>query len=121
MAKSAGRIFEKLEIMIKQNKELKKITQKIVEKYKPKKIILFGSCAWGKPTEDSDVDLFIVKNSRKRRIDRERELRTMLIGNNFPPMDLLIYTSQELKRRFQIGDFFINDIFKKGKVLYDEK
>ena len=107
--------------MTTQNKELKKITRKIVEKYKPEKIILFGSFAWGKPTEDSDFDLFIVKNSRKRRIDRERELRTMLIGNKFPPMDLLIYTPTEVKRRFQIEDFFIEDIFKKGKVLYDEK
>lgn len=106
---------------MKDYKSLKKITRKIVKEYKPKKIILFGSYAWGKPTEDSDFDLFIVKNSRKRRIDRERELRTMLIGNNFPPMDLLIYTSQELKRRFQIGDFFIKDIFKKGKVLYEAK
>ncbi len=102
-------------------KSLKKITERIVEKYKPEKIILFGSYAWGKPHEDSDIDLFIVKESKKKRHEREYELRMKLIGNKFPPMDLLIYTPAELKRRFQIEDFFIEDIFKKGKVLYDEK
>lgn len=53
--------------------KLKKVTEKIVKEYKPEKIILFGSHAWGKPSRDSDVDLFIVKNSKKRRSDREYE------------------------------------------------
>ena len=100
------------------NKELKKITQKIVKEYKPEKIILFGSYAWGKPTEDSDFDLFIVKNSRKRRIDRERELLGHLFGYDFPAMDILIYTPTEIKRRLNIEDPFVKDIFSKGKLLY---
>ena len=69
---------------MKKQKEIQRITDHIVKKYKPEKVILFGSYAWGKPTEDSDVDLFIVKKSRKRRIDRERELLEHLFGNDFP-------------------------------------
>lgn len=46
--------------------EIKKITTKIVKKYKPEKIILFGSFTWGKPTKDSDVDLLIIKNIKKK-------------------------------------------------------
>lgn len=42
-------------------KEIKKIIQQIVEKYEPEKIILFGSFGRGKPTKNSDVDLFIIK------------------------------------------------------------
>lgn len=99
-------------------KQIQKVTNKIVREFKPEKIILFGSYAWGKPHQDSDVDLFIVKESRQRRIDRERKLRSLLIGNDFPPMDLLIYTPQEIKKRLAIKDFFINDILTKGKVLY---
>jgi len=98
--------------------KIKKVTAKIVKEYKPEKIILFGSHAWGKPHLDSDVDLFIVKKSRKRQIDRMRELRMKLIGNNFPPMDILIYTPKELSRRLAIGDFFVREIIEKGKVLY---
>lgn len=100
--------------------EIKKIAEKIEKKYKPEKIILFGSHAWGRPKEWSDVDLFIVKESRKRRIDREYELRMKLVDGDFPPMDLLIYTPHEVEKRFKIGDFFIKDIFSNGIVLYEK-
>ena len=105
-------------MQINKTKEIKKITDQIVEKYKPEKIILFGSYAWGKPNKDSDVDLFIVKKSRKRRIDRGRELRKILFGHNFPAMDLLIYTPAEIEKRLSIEDFFIKEILSKGKVFY---
>lgn len=101
-------------------KSIYKITKKIVDEYGPEKVILFGSHAWGKPHKDSDVDLFIVKKSRKRRIDRHYELRKKLMGNNFPPMDILVYTPKELARRLEIGDFFFDDIIQKGKVLYEK-
>ncbi|MGB2762179.1 MAG: nucleotidyltransferase domain-containing protein [Minisyncoccales bacterium] len=59
----------------KQELEIKKITRQIVRNYKPEKIILFGSFAWGKPHKWSDVDLFIIKESQKRKIDRERGVK----------------------------------------------
>lgn len=105
---------------MKNQKEIKRITDRIVKRYKPEKIILFGSYAWGKPAEDSDVDLFIVKKSGKRRIDRGRELRKILFGNDFPAMDILIYTPKEVEKRLSMGDFFIKEILSKGKVFYDK-
>jgi len=98
--------------------KIKQVAAKIARDYKPEKIILFGSHAWGNPHPDSDMDLFIVKKSKKRQIDRMRELRMKLIGNNFPPMDILIYTPRELSRRLAMGDFFVREIIKKGHVLY---
>lgn len=103
---------------MKGQEEIKKITDQIVKNYQPEKIILFGSYAWGKPTKDSDIDLFIVKGSRKRRIDRERELSKYLFGHDFPAMDILIYTPAETKKRLSIKDPFIKDIISKGKLLY---
>lgn len=98
-------------------KKLKEVTQKIVKEYSPEKIILFGSWAWGKPGPDSDVDLFIIKKSSKGRINRERDLRLKLFPAGLP-LEFLIYTPKETKRRLEIGDFFIKDILDKGKVLY---
>jgi predicted nucleotidyltransferase len=50
--------------------EVKRILSEVVEKlkseYKPLRIILFGSYAFGNPTEDSDIDLLILKNTNKR-------------------------------------------------------
>lgn len=101
--------------------KIKRVVNKIVKEYNPEKIILFGSYVWGNPGPDSDLDLFIVKKSKKRRIDRERELRLKLFGNGFPAMDLLIYTPKEIEKRMMMEDFFVNDILNKGKLLYDAK
>jgi len=97
--------------------KIREITQKIVKEFKPEKIILFGSYAWGEPNEDSDVDLFLVKNTRKRRVERGREVQRILWGSKIP-VDVLVYTPEEIKKRLAFEDFFIEDIMQKGKILY---
>jgi predicted nucleotidyltransferase len=42
---------------------IKDIVQKLITGYKPEKIILFGSPAYGAPREDSDIDLLIIKET----------------------------------------------------------
>lgn len=101
------------------NLQIKKIADKIAKEYNPEKIILFGSYAWGKPYEWSDIDLFIIKKSKKKRWKREYELRSKLFGKKFPPLDLLIYTPQEVRKRIKIyEDFFVKEILNTGKILY---
>lgn len=98
------------------SQKIKNVTEKIVKKYKPEKIILFGSYAWGKPHPDSDVDLLVVKETRNPfRLSRDID------GALFPrpfPLDLFVFTPQQVKQRESMGDFFIQDILSKGKVLY---
>lgn len=102
--------------------DIKKITEKIKEEYKPEKIILFGSYAWGKPRKWSDVDLFIVKKSKKRRIDREYELRKKISESDFPPLDLLVYTPEEVAKGINDNrNLFLEDIVRNGKILYAQK
>lgn len=102
---------------IKADQEIKKITNQIVEKYQPEKIILFGSYAWGKPTKNSDVDLFIVKESDLSRRFRTTQVERILGSVSFP-VDVLVYTPKEVEERRSLGDFFVKNIFKKGKTLY---
>lgn len=99
-------------------KTIKRLTDTIVREFHPEKIILFGSYAWGKPRPDSDVDLLVVKPSAEKRWEREYELRSKLFGNNFPPLDFLIYTPEELEHRLAVGDFLVQDILNKGTMLY---
>lgn len=100
-------------------KEIKRVTDAIVKHYKPEKIILFGSYAWGKPGKDSDLDLFIIKNSGKDPLKRAYEVRTRIDTDN--AMDVLVFTPDEVEKRVQLGDFFINNILTKGKILYEKR
>lgn len=99
--------------------EIEKMGQKIVREYKPEKIYLFGSFVWGKPNNDSDVDLFIVKETSKHRHKRQVEVRKIINGKL--PVDVLVYTPQETEKRLRMRDLFIKDILEKGKLLYSAK
>jgi predicted nucleotidyltransferase len=99
------------------------IFKKIVENlkpYQPKKIILFGSFAFGKRNKDSDIDLLIIKDTKKDHYKRIPEARAYL-HNIDQAFDILVMTPQEIKKRLKLGDFFIKDILEKGKVLYEAK
>ena len=67
-----------------QNKKtiIKQIAKKIANKYKPEKIILFGSYAYGKPRKDSDIDLLIIKKTKARHIDRAVKIREIIKDEN---------------------------------------
>ncbi len=97
--------------------KLKEITEKIVKEFQPEKIILFGSWAWGEPKRGSDIDLFILKESQERRIERERQVQRILRGSRLP-VDILVYTPEEVERRLWLEDFFIGKILSRGKILY---
>lgn len=99
------------------DKKIQDVVDKIVLEFKPEKVILFGSHAWGEPTEDSDVDLFIVKNSAVPRRQRQRDLRFRMYPPDLP-LDLLVYTPNEIQQRLAIGDFFVRDVIDNGKILY---
>lgn len=97
-------------------KRLKEVVDAIVRRFHPEKIILFGSYAWGTPGPDSDVDLLIIKDTENSR-QTAREIDGFLFPRLFP-MDVLVYTAQQVEKRKEDGDFFINDILSKGRVVY---
>lgn len=102
-------------------KELKKLKENIIEQYKPEKIILFGSLAWGKFGPDSDIDLFVVKNTKKEFFERFDDFIDKVDTNVKASKDIIIFTPAEIKKRIKIKDDFILDIVNKGKVLYEKR
>ena len=98
---------------------ISKITKKIVKEYQPIKIILFGSHAYGHPTQDSDIDLLIIKNVSEKPMERWMKVRKILREFIFQiPISPLIYTEEELNQRRKLKDFFIEEIIRKGEVLH---
>ncbi|MBI4825495.1 MAG: nucleotidyltransferase domain-containing protein [Nitrospirae bacterium] len=96
------------------------ISRKIVENFNPEKIILFGSSAKGTQTKESDMDLLVIMDSKQRPAKRSMDI-SKVCRPKFISMDIMVRTPEEIKRRLQMGDYFIKEIIKKGKVLYARK
>jgi predicted nucleotidyltransferase len=100
-------------------KKIQDVADKIVLEFKPEKVILFGSFAWGKPNEDSDVDLFIVKETKNTR-ETAREIDSLIQPRPFP-IDLIVYTPEEIEESINKNhNFFMEDIMRNGKILYQK-
>jgi predicted nucleotidyltransferase len=90
----------------------------IAKRFRPQKIILFGSYAYGEPTENSDVDLFVIM-SRTRSSGERMSLK---IRREVPvafPLDLLVRTPGVVSKRLAWGDSFTQEIVTLGQVLYE--
>ena len=94
------------------------IVEKIKENYKPEKIVLFGSYAQREAHQDSDIDLLVVKDSTQRRDERDREIRKLLKETRVP-LDIFVYTPEEVERFHALKGSFINKILNTGEVLYE--
>lgn len=92
------------------------IKNQLIEKYKPEKIILFGSSAWGKGNIN-DIDLFIIKKDVPYYgAGRITELYHLLDVD--AAVDFIVYKPEEAEERLSLGDPFVKKIFKDGRVLY---
>lgn len=97
--------------------QLDHIISRIVKTSDPEKIILFGSYAEGKAWEGSDLDLFLVKETKEAPFDRSAEIRRAL-RDFLLPMDILVYTPEEVERDKDRKYTFIHEVLKSGKILY---
>jgi predicted nucleotidyltransferase len=91
--------------------------RQVARQFNPHKIILFGSYAYGKPTEDSDVDILVVMPFKGRNPEKATEI-WMATKPRFP-IDIMVRKPAELNKRLKMGDFFLREITEKGKVLYE--
>lgn len=83
------------------------------------KIILFGSYASGRPSPDSDVDLFIVMPTTRRWHERVRMLQA-LFPERPVPLDVIVRTPREVRQRLTSYFCpFTREILNKGRVLYE--
>lgn len=89
----------------------------IVKNYNPEKIILFGSYADGNPTPESDIDLLIIIKSDKSNWEVSIDI-SLLLNHSFP-IDIIVKTPDEVKKRIKMGDFFLKNVLKSGKLLYE--
>ncbi|MBI3761808.1 MAG: nucleotidyltransferase domain-containing protein [Chloroflexi bacterium] len=97
---------------------IRAVARTIAERFKPEKIILFGSYAYGKPKPWSDVDLMIVMDTPEGDFTPTKEISRTLSPHPFA-LDILVRSEAEIRRRIAIDDWFLEDVVTKGKVLYE--
>lgn len=92
----------------------------IAAEFRPEKIIVFGSYAYGLPTADSDVDVMVVMaRSNSRGVRPSLEIRRRVRAGF--PVDILVRAPGEIARRLRWGDSFITEVMAKGRVMYEAK
>jgi uncharacterized protein len=97
---------------------LEEVTGRIIGAVHPEKIFLFGSHAWGKPTEDSDVDLMVIVGPSEQpgyRVARDiyRSLRGLRM-----PVEIVVRTRQEMERGQAVKASLERKVLEEGRVLH---
>jgi len=104
--------------------DIEKVKPEIIERLKPlnpDKIILFGSYAYGKPNDESDIDLFLLKDDLELDDSREYEIKAHLLLRGLIKkykigFDILVANENFIKSR---DDYFYKEELKNAKVLYE--
>ncbi|MBM4071478.1 MAG: nucleotidyltransferase domain-containing protein [Planctomycetes bacterium] len=96
---------------------IRRFARQVGERFRPVKIILFGSHARGTPHADSDVDILVIMPA-KNELDQAVKI-CLAVDYNFP-LDLLVRTPENLRWRLAEGDSFLREIMDQGKVLYEK-
>src|SRR5437588_6704226 len=95
---------------------IRRFARLIAERFQPDMIILFGSYAYGKPHEESDVDLLVIMRT-KNAIDQS--IRISMAFKRLFSFDLIVRTPWQIERGLKDDDWFLREIMEKGKVLYE--
>ncbi|HLQ45858.1 MAG TPA: nucleotidyltransferase domain-containing protein [Planctomycetaceae bacterium] len=100
-------------------KKIQAFVDEVVRQFRPKRVVLFGSYAYGKPTQDSDVDLLVIMPHKEHSAVQAAEI-LKCIRASFP-LDLIVRSPQTIRQRLRMDDFFITEILERGETLYEAR
>ncbi len=98
-------------------KSIRRVAREIADSFHPRRVILFGSHAYGTPTPDSDVDLLVIMETEERNLPQALKI-SRAISHPFP-MDLVVLKPHEVQTRLAGGDLVLREILTKGEVLFE--
>lgn len=100
------------------NTTIDEVKKRLIKVYDPLQMYLFGSYAWGNPTDESDLDILIViKESNEKRHKRGKPGFEALWGLCIAK-DLMVYTQQEFEKQLEDENSLAYKVYKKGKLIY---
>jgi predicted nucleotidyltransferase len=96
---------------------IESLSKRIAKEFRPDRIILFGSYAYGEPAPHSDVDLLVIMPFRGSSALKAAEILTR-IDPKFS-VDILVRTQSQVRKRVAMDDWFMQEIVARGRVLYE--
>ena len=100
------------------NTGIDEAVKRIVERFRPAKIILFGSHACGAAEPDSDVDLLVVMDVKGSKRRQAVEIDLALSDRRFP-LDLIVVTPEEFEKYRDVAGHIIYPAVREGRIIYD--
>ena len=100
------------------NDLLEAVKQRLVTEFQPEQIWLFGSHAWGTPTDDSDLDLMVILHQSDERPIRRDQRAQHCLGRLPVSADVLVRTRHEVNRVRNLRGSLTRDVLNKGRKLY---
>jgi uncharacterized protein len=97
---------------------LDEMVRRIVERFHPEKIIIFGSYARGEFTEDSDFDFLIVMPVENSQRQKANEIDLALADRTIP-IDVIVVTPEQYESRKNLIGTIINVAACEGRIIYD--
>ena len=98
---------------------IQKLVHEIANRFHPQKVILFGSYAYGKPTENSDVDLLVVMETEGNPLHTAARISAS-VDHPFP-LDILVIKPSDLVTALEEKNIFETEVMAKGVPLYEAK
>jgi uncharacterized protein len=100
-------------------RRLAQMVRRIVVRFDPEKVILFGSYARGTAGPDSDIDLLVVMPAIASKRKMMVEMLTVLDSVQFPK-DVVVATPTEMRQQKHVAGTIIRAAFEEGRVVYDK-
>ncbi len=97
--------------------KINEMVRRIVKRFDPEQIVLFGSHAKGTAGPDSDVDLLIIMPVSGSKREKQIEIGVALHDIRIP-MDIIVTTPEEVERRKNIVGTIIRPALREGEVIY---
>lgn len=97
---------------------LEEAVERLKAEFQPEEIYLFGSHAWGTPTEDSDVDLMVVLPQSDERPIRRDQRAQHCLGRLPISMDVLVRTRREVNRVREVRGSLTREVLQNGRKIY---
>ena len=97
---------------------IEEAVRRIVSRFQPERIILFGSGARGATTPDSDIDFLVVMPVEGSQRKKAGEI-DLALADRLVPMDVIVVTPEQFERQKDLIGTIVREAAREGKVLYE--